>query len=278
MLCVCGGGSIYFAGIDIGSTITKAVIIGSKGDIRSTVIGPTGVAHRQLADEVMQKALMDANLECGDVLSVTATGYGRISVPFADQEITELSCHARGVLNLFPEATTIIDIGGQDAKGLKIKDGRLVNFVMNDRCAAGTGRFLEILCSTLGLELDALGELSAMSTKAVNISNVCTIFAQQEIVACLSEGVLLPDIVAGIHGAIASRVSRMVRKIKIESPVVFTGGMARNSGMVVALEKCLGVEILVPENPIITGAMGAAILGRDMFLESRRNNKVTCRP
>lgn len=232
------------------------------------MIGPTGVEHRRLADEVMKQALMNANLASGDVLSVTATGYGRISVPFADQEITELSCHAKGVLNLFPEATTIIDIGGQDAKGLKIKDGSLVNFVMNDRCAAGTGRFLEILCSTLGLDLDELGELSAMSTKGVKISNICTIFAQQEIITCLSEGVLLPDIVAGIHEAIASRVSRMVRKIKIEPPVVFTGGVARNSGMIFALKKYLGTEILVPENPIITGAMGAAILGRDMFFES----------
>jgi (R)-2-hydroxyacyl-CoA dehydratese activating ATPase len=246
------------------------VIIGPKGDLRSTVIGPTGVEHRRLAAEVMKKALMHANLEAANILSVTATGYGRISVSFADQEITELSCHARGVLSLFPEATTIIDIGGQDAKGLKIKDGRLVNFVMNDRCAAGTGRFLEILCRTLGLDLDDLGELSAMSTKGIKISNICTIFAQQEIMSCLSAGVLLPDIVAGIHEAIANRVSRMVRKIKIESPVVFTGGVARNSGMIVALKKCLGVEILVPENPIITGAMGAAILGRDMFLERER--------
>jgi len=254
------------------------VIIDTKGDIRSTVIGPTGVEYRRLANEVMQKALTQANLESGDVLSVTATGYGRISVPFADQEITELSCHAKGVLSLFPEATTIIDIGGQDAKGLKIKDGRLVNFVMNDRCAAGTGRFLEILCSTLGLALDDLGELSAMSTRGIKISNICTIFAQQEIISCLSEGVLLPDIVAGIHEAIANRVSRMVRKIKVESPVVFTGGVARNSGMIIALKKYLRVEILVPENPIITGAIGAAILGRDMFLGGGRNDKVTSSP
>jgi predicted CoA-substrate-specific enzyme activase len=213
---------------------------------------------------VFKKALNKANLRPSDVLSITATGYGRIGVPFADQEITELSCHASGVLSLFPKAATIIDIGGQDAKGLKIKNGNLVNFVMNDRCAAGTGRFLEILAETLGLNLDALGEISAKSIRTITISNVCTVFAQQEIMSCLADGISLPDIVAGIHDAIATRVCRMARKLKIESPVVFTGGVARNSGMIAAIKKCLGTDILIPENPMLTGAIGAAILGRNL--------------
>jgi predicted CoA-substrate-specific enzyme activase len=268
---ISGGVRIYFAGIDIGSTVTKAVIINPAGDLCSSVIGPTGVEHRRLADEVLNKALKEVNLRSNDVVSVTATGYGRISVPFADQEITELTCHARGVLDFFPEAATVIDIGGQDAKGLKIKNGKLVKFVMNDRCAAGTGRFLEILSKTLGLNLDDLGEISSKSVQTITISNVCTVFAQQEIMSCLADGISLPDIVAGVHEAIAARVCRMVKKLKVESPVVFTGGVARNSGMVAAMKRCLGIDILVPETPMLTGAIGAAILGRDRYIKVPEN-------
>jgi len=255
---------MYFAGVDIGSTMTKIVVMDGAGNICSRIVGPTGPEHRRLANEVLAQALEQANLSFGQIDYVVATGYGRVNVPFADRQITELSCHARGVASLFPTVRTAIDIGGQDAKGLKIKDGKLLDFVMNDKCAAGTGRFLEVLADTLGLELDDLGGISLESTKKVPISSTCTIFAQQEVIARISEGLPLEDIVAGLHNALAGRVARMVQRLRVEPDVVLTGGVAKNIGVVRAMQENLGYKILVPPDPLLTGAIGAAILGKEL--------------
>jgi predicted CoA-substrate-specific enzyme activase len=255
---------MYFAGVDIGSTMTKIVVMDGAGNICSRIVGPTGPEHRRLANEVLAQALEQANLSVGQIDYVVATGYGRVNVPFADRQITELTCHARGVASLFPTVRTAIDIGGQDAKGLKIKDGKLVDFVMNDKCAAGTGRFLEVLADTLGLELDDLGGISLESTKKVPISSTCTIFAQQEVIARISEGLPLEDIVAGLHNALAGRVARMVQRLRVEPDVVLTGGVAKNIGVVKAMKENLGYKILVPPDPLLTGAIGAAILGKEI--------------
>jgi predicted CoA-substrate-specific enzyme activase len=259
---------MYFAGVDIGSTMTKVVIINEQDEILSQVIGPTGAEHRRLASKVMAEALAQAGLPFGQVSYVVATGYGRFNVPFADRQISELSCHAKGVSSLFPSVKTAIDIGGQDAKGLKIKDGNLVDFVMNDKCAAGTGRFLEVIAAALGIKVEELGDLSLKSTGKVTISNTCTIFARQEVVARLSEGVRLEDIVAGLHNAIANRVGGMARKLKIEPDVILTGGVAKNIGVVKAMEENLGQKVFVPEEPLLTGAVGAAMLGKDLALKA----------
>ena len=255
---------MYFAGVDIGSTMTKIVVMDGAGNICSRIVGPTGPEHRRLANEVLAQALEQANLSFGQIDYVVATGYGRVNVPFADRQITELTCHARGVASLFPSVRTAIDIGGQDAKGLKIKDGKLLDFVMNDKCAAGTGRFLEVLADTLGLELDDLGGISLESTKKVPISSTCTIFAQQEVIARISEGLPLEDIVAGLHNALAGRVARMVQRLRVEPDVVLTGGVAKNIGVVKAMKENLGYKILVPPDPLLTGAIGAAILGKEI--------------
>jgi len=260
---------IYFAGIDLGSTVTKAVIIDADGRICSRVIGPTGAEHRRLANKVMEEALEQADLPFDVISYVIATGYGRVNVPFADREITELTCHARGVVSFFPNVRVAIDIGGQDAKGLQIKDGKLVDFVMNDKCAAGTGRFLEIVADALGLRVGELGDISLKSTNKVNVSSTCTIFAQQEIVSRISEGVPLEDILAGLHDAIASRVARMVKRLKIEPDVVLTGGVAKNIGVVNAMKENLGCEVLVPEDPLLSGALGAALLGKEVVLKAQ---------
>jgi predicted CoA-substrate-specific enzyme activase len=172
------------------------------------------------------------------------------------------------VSSLFPSVRTAIDIGGQDAKGLKIKDGNLVDFVMNNKCAAGTGRFLEVIAAALGLKVEDLGDISSRSTNRVTISNTCTIFARQEVVARLSEGVRLEDVVAGLHDAIASRVAGMARKLKIEPDVILTGGVAKNIGVVKAMEENLGQRVFVPEEPLLTGAVGAAMLGKDFTLKA----------
>jgi predicted CoA-substrate-specific enzyme activase len=254
--------SQYFVGVDIGSTMTKVVIM--NGAIVASVIGPTGPEHRKLANRVMEEALAKAKLSFADITYVVATGYGRINVPFADKQITEISCHARGVSHLLPEAKTVIDIGGQDCKGIKLKEGRAVDFVMNDRCAAGTGRFLEVTAEGLGVRLEDMGRLSLEAKNKVEISSTCTVFAAQEVVAKLSEGAPLPDIIAGLHEAIATRIYGMVRRLKIEREVALTGGGAKNIGLVKALEAKLGFPALVPSEPLLTGAIGAALLGKDI--------------
>ncbi|MEQ8159883.1 MAG: acyl-CoA dehydratase activase [Smithellaceae bacterium] len=260
--------NIYFSGIDIGSTMTKVVIVDSDEKTCAAIIGPTGAEHRHLSNRVMRDALAKAGLSFSDISYVVATGYGRINVPFADRQITELTCHARGISSMFPNVRTVIDIGGQDAKGLKIKDGKLTDFIMNDRCAAGTGRFLDVLVDTLGVRVEDLGPLSLKSTQKVVISSLCTIFAQMEIRTRLSQGTPLPDIVAGLHDSIADRVFKMAKKLKIEPDVVFTGGVAKNIGVVKALEAHIGFKIYVPEEPLLTGALGAALIGKEFALKA----------
>jgi predicted CoA-substrate-specific enzyme activase len=262
------GANPYFAGIDIGSTMTKVVLTDTTDRVLSAIKGPTGPEHRRLANEVMIMALEQADLRLDDISYIIATGYGRVNVPFADDQITELSCHARGVYSLFPNVRTAIDIGGQDAKCMKIEKGKLIDFVMNDKCAAGTGRFLEVTAATLGIKLEDMGDISLKSTRKIQVSNLCTIFAQQEVVALLSRGEKLEDIVAGLHDALASRVAALVRRLRVEPDVVLTGGVAKNTGMVKAMKENLGCELLVPEEPLLTGAMGAAILAREIYMKA----------
>jgi len=261
----------YFAGIDIGSTMTKAVIL-DKGIIAS-VIGPTGPEQRRLAGKVMEEALAEARIPLESITYIVSTGYGRINVPFSDKQVTEISCHARGVASLFPQARTIIDIGGQDSKAITIDiAGRPTNFIMNDKCAAGSGRFIEVIADGLGLNLDDVGEISLQSRNPAQISNICTIWAQQEVAARLAEGVPVPDLLAGIHRSLADRVARMVRRLKVEKEVILTGGGGKNSGLVKALSEQLGCDLLVPSEPLITGALGAALLGKDIFDKATKTN------
>jgi predicted CoA-substrate-specific enzyme activase len=253
----------YFAGIDIGSTMTKVAI--TDGVVIATVIGPTGPEHRRMAHRVMQEALDKAGLAFADLSLVVATGYGRINVPFADRQITEISCHARGISHLLPAASTVIDIGGQDSKAISLVGGRPVNFVMNDRCAAGTGRFLEVTAESLGIRLDDLGPLSLEAKGKVEIGSTCAVFAVQEVVSSLSAGASIPDIIAGLHESIAARILGMARRLKIVREVAMTGGGAKDAGLVQAIEAKLGFKVLIPPEPLLTGALGAAMLGRDIF-------------
>jgi (R)-2-hydroxyacyl-CoA dehydratese activating ATPase len=260
----------YFAGIDVGSTMTKVVIL-NQGIIAS-VIGPTGPEQRRLANRVMEEALKRAALSFREITYVISTGYGRINVPFADHQFTEITCHAKGIVTLFPDARTIIDIGGQDAKGIKIDEtGKLIEFVMNDKCAAGSGRFIEVIADTLGVPLDEVGDLSLQSKAPAKISNICTIWAQQEVAASLAVGVSIPDLLAGVHHALADRISRMVHRLRVEDTVVVTGGGGRNRGLLKALADQLGREIRVPQEPLITGALGAALLGREIVEKAKQS-------
>ncbi|MCJ7704779.1 MAG: acyl-CoA dehydratase activase [Desulfobacterales bacterium] len=261
----------YFAGIDIGSTMTKAVIL-NKGVIAS-IIGPTGPEQRRLANRVMEEALKRAALTIQEITFIVATGYGRINVPFADKQFTEITCHAKGIVHLFPQARTIIDIGGQDVKGIKIDvSGKVIDFVMNDKCAAGSGRFIEVIADTLGVSLDTVGDLSLQSSHPATISNICTIYAQQEVAANLAEGVPLSDLLAGVHQSLADRICRMVNRLRVEDSVIVTGGGAKNRGLIKALSEQLGHNVLVPEEPLITGALGAALMGKEIVEKARSSN------
>jgi predicted CoA-substrate-specific enzyme activase len=253
--------------------MTKVVIINRNDKICASIVKHTGAEHRHLANKVMEEALKQADLSFNKISYVIATGYGRITVPFADRQITELTCHARGVYHYAPGVRLAIDVGGQDAKGLKINSGKLLDFVMSDKCAAGTGRFLELIAASLELKLDDLGELSLKSTSKASISSTCTVFARQEVITRISEGVPLEDILAGIHDAIASRVGGMVERLKIEPDVVFTGGVAKNIGVVKSLETKLGCKIIVPEEPLLSGAIGAALLGKEITLKALAQGK-----
>jgi predicted CoA-substrate-specific enzyme activase len=263
--------SDYFAGVDIGSTMTKVVIVG--GGREHHLIGPTGPEHRKLANRVMEEALVQAGIAFDDLRYIVATGYGRINVPFADKQVTEITCHAKGLSSVLPSARTIVDIGGQDSKGIRIENGKVVDFVMNDKCAAGTGRFLEVVAEALGVPLDQLGPLSLAAEKPAVIGNLCTVFAEQEVISQLAAGEPVPNLVAGIHQAIAGRIHSLVSKLKIKPDVAITGGGAKNIGLVKALETRFGCAVLVPGEPLITGALGAALIGREMYTKANEAGK-----
>lgn len=255
-----------FAGIDIGSTMTKAVVIDTDGTVLSSVIGPTGAEHRHLALTVINEAIKKAGLLFDQLDFIVSTGYGRMNVPFADKQITEITCHARSIRNLFPAVRTIIDIGGQDSKGIKLDgQGKVINFIMNDKCAAGTGRFLEVITEALGIKLTEVGRLSLEAKQYVKISNICTVFAEHEVTAKLTNGATIPEILAGLHEAFAGRVVNMVRTLGIEMELGVTGGGAKNIGLIRAIEDKVGFSVLVPSEPLLTGALGAALMGKDLI-------------
>jgi predicted CoA-substrate-specific enzyme activase len=249
------------AGIDAGSRAIKVALfdpIGSK--LIGTGITDQGVDQARLAEELYDQTLRDAGLRSADVQGVIATGYGRTRVHFADTTITEITCHACGVHHLVPDARTILEIGGQDSKVIQLEDGgRVRDFAMNDRCAAGTGRFLEVVATRLGVDVPGLGELSQRSEEPAVISSTCVVFAETEIIGLLAEGVSAPDIAAGIQVAIATRVATLAGRA-LAQPVCFTGGVALQSGMIRALESALGLSLRVAPTPQFTGALGAAIL------------------
>lgn len=251
---------LILAGIDIGAATAKAVIL-NINKILSFSIMPTGSNVTKVAEEVIKRALAKASLSMGNVDYVISTGYGRRSVPFAHKAVTEIICHAAGVGSLMPEARTVIDIGGQDSKVIGIDDnGNVSNFVMNDKCAAGTGRFLEVMARVLEVDIDEMGPISLRSKDPCQISSTCTVFAESEMVSLRAEGKGKEDLLAGIHKAIAHRVAIMGKPVGFKKDVVFTGGVAKNEGIKKAIEDEIGMKILIPEEPQIMGALGAAIL------------------
>ena len=250
-------------GIDIGAATAKAVILENDRTLASTVI-PTGYSVAKAADAVIEQTLRNSGRNIDELEYVISTGYGRRAVSMANKVLTEIICHASGASSLLPSARTVIDIGGQDSKIIGLDcSGKVGNFVMNDKCAAGTGRFLEVMAGVLGVEIGEIGPLSLMGRNPCEISSTCTVFAESEVVSLRAEGETREDMLAGIHRAMSNRVKIMGASVGFKNDVVFTGGVALNVGMKEALASAIGLDILVPEQPQIIGALGAAILAKN---------------
>jgi predicted CoA-substrate-specific enzyme activase len=250
-------------GIDAGSRTLKVVLVDinrPQADVIAEAVADQGVDQNALAQQLFQRLLNEHGIPRGDVRRVVATGYGRKLIDIADETITEITCQGRGVRERVPDARTIVDIGGQDSKLVRLKgNGAVGDFVMNDRCAAGTGRFLEVLAVRLGVPLPSLGELVSKSEKSAIISSMCVVFAETEIIGLLASGIAPEEIVSGVQAAIASRVAAMAGR-NVTPPVVFTGGVAMVPGMDAALEAALGQPITIAPQPQMTAALGAALL------------------
>lgn len=257
---------MIYTGVDAGSRAIKIVLIDSESmQVIAKGLTDQGVEQDKLTSQLFVKVLTDHSINKKDISAIVATGYGRAAVSIADTTITEITCHAAGVCHLIPQAKTIIDIGGQDSKLLRLDgDGKVRDFAMNDRCAAGTGRFLEVVAQRLDVELDLLGKLAAESQNPAAISSMCVVFAETEITGLLADGKAKQDIIAGVQTAIANRIVSMAGR-NIDLPVIFTGGVAMISGMDTALEAALGKSVTVSHDPQMTGALGAAILASKRF-------------
>ena len=254
---------MYAVGIDIGSTSGEALILDGDRVVAWSIVD-TGYNSWRAAAQALDSALAEAGLARDQLGPIVATGYGRVAVDFADQQVTEISCYARGIHHLFPQAQTVVDIGGQDSKVVVVgRGGRPLDFAMNDKCAAGTGRFLEVMARALQLHLAELGPCALRARRAADISSTCTVFAESEVISLVAEGIEREEIVAGLCRSIARRVGAMARGVGVEPPVAFAGGVAKNVGVVRALEDMLGERLMVPPEPQIVGALGAALLARD---------------
>ncbi|MGA2651958.1 MAG: acyl-CoA dehydratase activase [Terracidiphilus sp.] len=251
------------AGIDVGSLSTKCALMDDTGQVLGSDIVLTGGSNQKATESTFANALKKAGVMRSDVAFVVTTGYGRENVSFADKHISEITCHAVGMYLQNPAIRTILEIGGQDSKAIRIdENGNVENFAMNDKCAAGCGRFLEVTARAMGLELSRLGAVSAESQNSIRISNTCTVFAETEVVSLVAVGTPIPDIVRAVHKSIATRALALLRTVGIVGPLGMSGGVALNSGVVRALEDALGTTVYVAENPQVRGAIGAAFIGR----------------
>jgi len=280
---------VLFAGIDVGSATAKAVVLrkttgpsrgpsvlpglGHELELAGWAILPTGYDMTAAGERVLGEALDRARAEAEEDLPpperVVATGYGRSALR-ADRAVTEITCHARGASVLVPGVGTVVDVGGQDSKGIAVgPGGRVLDFVMNDKCAAGTGRFLEVMARALEVPLEEFGPVALRAELAAPITNICTVFAESEVVSLRASRRPREEIAAGIHQAMARRIAGMVRRLDLRPPVVMTGGVARNVGLVRALEAELGSPVIVPELAQLAGALGAAVLAAQAEEEPR---------
>ncbi|MFP4531307.1 MAG: acyl-CoA dehydratase activase [Desulfobacterales bacterium] len=252
------------AGIDIGSITAKAALL-DEGRILGSRVIFTGYNAKKAGRTVLDETLSALNMAASDIQTIVSTGYGRNTVDFADKAITEITCHGAGAHFIDPEVRTIIDVGGQDSKVVRINEaGKVVDFAMNDKCAAGTGRFLEVMARAMEVDLDKFGDIFLQSQNPAKISSICTVFAESEVISLIAKGETRDNIIAGIHESVAARVSALAKRVGVVEPVMMTGGVAKNIGAVRALENKLDTKIRVSEYAQLNGAIGAAILARNI--------------
>lgn len=258
---------MLYLGLDLGSLTCDAVLLDDEGRLVSWAVVPTGARHAEAMARARVEVVSKAGRRDEDIAAVVSTGYGRERVEGRLAAVTEITCHARGITHLLPGTEVLLDIGGQDSKAIRIApDGKVVDFAMNDRCAAGTGRFLEVMARALEVEVADLGELDARAHGHLTLTSLCTVFAESEVVGLVAAGTEVPEIVRGLHRAIASRAQALVRRVArdLRSPrMAMSGGVARNRGVVRALSEALGWNIAVPPEPDIVGALGAALVARE---------------
>lgn len=250
----------YAGGVDVGSTQTKAVILDPSGTIVGRSLIDTGANVVQAAERAFGLALEEGGIDVGDIGFVIGTGYGRYRVEFGQAQVTEICCHARGAGRMFPGTRTVLDMGGQDTKAIRIESGGdVLDFCMNDKCAAGTGRFLQSAAVALELDLGEIGSIALAGTRPVKISTTCTVFAESEVLSWLARDKRIEDILAGVHRSIASRSIALLRRVGIEEEITFTGGVTRNEAMVAVLEEMIGATLNVSPESHYMGALGAAL-------------------
>jgi predicted CoA-substrate-specific enzyme activase len=260
----------YAAGVDVGSTQTKAIIIDEARNIVGRALVDTGANVIRAAEDTYNAALRENDIEEREVEYVVGTGYGRYRVTFGNTQVTEISCHGRGAVHMFPETRTVLDMGGQDTKAIKVTpEGEISDFCMNDKCAAGTGRFLGAAAAALGMPLSELGPVSLRSEKPTKISTTCTVFAESEVLAWIGKGKKIEDILWGVHMSIASRSVALMRRVGIENQVTFSGGVSLNEGMVKALEERLEKKLNISAESHYMGALGAALFAHDHVVAGR---------
>ena len=259
---------MYVLGIDSGSTSTNAVILDNNKKILASSVIRTGAKSTDSAQRALELTLEQAGLKREDLSRIISTGYGRVSIPFAQRNVTEISCHARGAHFLNPDVRTILDIGGQDSKAIRINDkGEVTDFVMNDKCAAGTGRFLEMMARTLEISTEELGPVSLQWKENIDISSMCSVFAESEVISLIAQNKEKADIIHGLHKAIAGKAVSLLKRVSPESRYMMTGGVAKNAGVVAVLEEKLGEKLFIYQELEIIGALGAALYG----LEDMKN-------
>jgi predicted CoA-substrate-specific enzyme activase len=266
----------YAAGVDVGSTQTKSVIVDEQKQIVSHALTETGANVMLAAENAFAEALRNGDLREEEVEYVVGTGYGRYKVTFGNTQVTEISCHGRGAVHMFPGTRTVVDMGGQDTKAIRVSPtGEIVDFCMNDKCAAGTGRFLGAASSALDIPLPELGPTALTGERPVKISTTCTVFAESEVLSWLGKGKKIEDILLGVHQSIAARSAGLLRRVGIEEQVTFTGGVAKNVAMIETLNQRLGLGVNVSEESHYMGAIGAALFALDHILASRAPSKAT---
>jgi len=254
----------WTGGVDVGSTQTKAVLVDGDGRIVGRSLIATGGDVVQAAEDAFELALEGTGVSRSDVGPVIGTGYGRYKVEFGDDQVTEIACHARGAAHMFPGTRTVLDMGGQDTKAIRVREGGEVeDFCMNDKCAAGTGRFLQSAAAALDLELDRLGPTALEGSRPVKISNTCTVFAESEVLNWLARGRKMEDILLGVHRSIGRRSFGLLRRVGVEEEVTFTGGVSRNGAMVAVMREYVDMPVNVSEDSHYMGALGAALFALD---------------